>query len=243
MRSPFTPPRRRTAPEVLDDPACDPGLRERSLRDVARANRLLGGRRAVRSEVRRALRTFRGEVGELTLLDVGTGLGDIPRALRALSRAEGVALRLVGLDAAASLAAAARPALDDSVCGDALALPFASRSVDIVTCSQVLHHFDEAGARALLREMHRVARRRVIVSDLRRSRLAAAGLWLVSRPMGFHPVSRADGILSILKGFRATELRTLVREAVGAEATVRRRLGFRLTATWAVADTPAVAEG
>ena len=66
-----------------------------------------------------------------------------------------------------------------TVAGDALALPFATDSVDVVTCSQVLHHFEQGDSLRLLGELTRVARRRVIVAELRRSRTAAAGLWLV----------------------------------------------------------------
>jgi len=77
--------------------------------------------------------------------------------------------------------------------GDARALPLADRSVDIVICSQVLHHFFDGETAQVLRELDRVARLRVIVADLQRSRLAAAGIWLASFLLAFHPVSRHDG--------------------------------------------------
>lgn len=119
------------------------------------------------------------------------------------------------------------------LCADALALPFADRSMDFVTCSQLLHHFEAPSALALLRELHRVARRWVIVSELRRSWAAAAGIWLASYPLGFHPVSRHDGVVSVFRGFRREELRTLVHDAVARDADVRDHLGFRTTAAWA----------
>jgi ubiquinone/menaquinone biosynthesis C-methylase UbiE len=115
---------------------------------------------------------------------------------------------------------------------DALQLPLGDRSVDIAMCSQVLHHFDRAGAMTVLRELHRVARLRVIVSDLHRSWFAAAGIWLASFPLFFHPVSRHDGVLSVLRGFTRRELDELVRSTVGQQAEVRYRLGFRVTASW-----------
>jgi SAM-dependent methyltransferase len=233
MNSPFTP-RRRRGIEVLDDPAVDPRIRERSLGDVARANALFGGARAVLAELEIALRTLPSR--DATLLDVGSGLGDIPRRAVALAERSGVRLRAIGVDRAECVARTASGAGLSVVCASGLALPFRDRSVDLVTCSQLLHHFEDTDAIVLLREMHRVARHRVIVSELRRSWLAAAGIWLASYPLGFHPVSRHDGIVSVLRGFRAPELRALVGRAVARDADVRDRAGFRTTAAWAPAE-------
>jgi SAM-dependent methyltransferase len=119
--------------------------------------------------------------------------------------------------------------------GDGLALPFRSRSIDVVICSQVLHHFEGEPMLALLREMHRVARVRVVVSDLRRSYLAAAGFWLATWPLRFHPISRHDGVVSVMRGFTPDDLAAAVRDAVGVEPGVARRLGWRVTTSWSPA--------
>jgi ubiquinone/menaquinone biosynthesis C-methylase UbiE len=142
----------------------------------------------------------------------------------------------VGLDSALELARASRTALGITVCGDALRLPFADRSVEIVMCSQVLHHFAGKDALQLLREMNRVARVRVVISDIRRSWLAAAGLWLVSFPLRFHAVSRHDGVVSVMRGFTAAELADTVNQAVSLRPVVHRRRGFRVTTSWAPVD-------
>ncbi|MDE3127367.1 MAG: methyltransferase domain-containing protein, partial [Gemmatimonadota bacterium] len=123
--------------------------------------------------------------------------------------------------------------------GDALALPFRSGAVDFVVCSQLLHHFEFPGARRVLGELHRVARRAVIVSDLRRSWIAAGGFWLASWPLGFHPITRHDGVTSVRRGFVAAELAALVREATGAAPRIARHAGYRLTARWTVAGSGA----
>ena len=228
-------PRRRRGVERLDEPGVPAAVRLRSLRDVARSNALFGGRRAVLAEVDRALRM----VGpRATLLDVGTGLGDVPAAAVRLARRRGVALAAFGVDLAPELARAARGRMDGALCGDAFRLPFADRSVDVVTCSQLLHHFPDAEVRTLLVELDRVARHRVVIGELRRSWLAAGGFWLASWPLAFHPVTRHDGVLSVLRGFTAGELRALVRHAVGRAAEVRSRLGWRVTAAWTPAPEP-----
>jgi hypothetical protein len=81
--------------------------------------------------------------------------------------------------------------------------------------------------------MNRVARVRVIISDIRRSWIAMAGLWLVSYPLRFDSVSRYDGIISIRRGFTRSELEETVAEAIRAEPRVTYRRGFRVTASWA----------
>src|SRR6185437_5373456 len=212
--------------EILDSPDVDPVIVTRSLADVARANALFGGVSSAIHEIEDALAGFDSTA---TLLDVGTGLGDIPCRARTIAKKKGVELTTIGLDAACELATASRSAVSYAVCGDALRLPFADGSIDIVMCSQVLHHFSGINALKLLREMNRVARARVIVSDLRRSWLAAAGLWLVSFPLRFHAVSRHDGVVSVMRGFTPNELSDTVHEAVARRPRARRRRGFRVT--------------
>ena len=222
-------PKRRRGAEILDDPSVDPAIRERSIADVTRSNTLLGGRRAAVA----AFASIQSSLGDhATVLDVGTGLADIPDRVRDVAAANGRTVLSIGVDEAWSLLDADRSRLDAGVCANALSLPFRDHSVDVVMCSQILHHFDDIGADAFLREMNRVARRAVIISDLRRSWIAAGGFWLVSFPLRFHRVTRHDGVLSVLRGFTASELQRLIQAATGVAPVVERRLGWRLSAVW-----------
>lgn len=196
---------------------------------MTRSNALLGGAAAVLSELGRVIPSLGARA---SLLDVGTGLADIPARARTLAARRDVLLTTIGVDEAASLAGAAASVLDASTCADVRRLPFASSSVDVVTCSQLLHHFETSEIPAVLRELDRVARVAVIVSDLRRAWFAAGGFWLVTWILGFHAVTRHDGVVSVLRGFTARELRDHVHGATGQHARVRRHLGYRLTATW-----------
>src|SRR6185312_2284075 len=74
-------PRPRRGREYLDEAEqMDARVVRRSLGDVARANALFGGTRAVLAELARAVRHAPGGRRPVTLLDVGTGRGDIPAA-------------------------------------------------------------------------------------------------------------------------------------------------------------------
>ena len=218
--------------ELLDDPRADPLAVDRELRDIARLNALFGGTRAVVRELAPffARGAGRGD-GQWTLLDVGTGLGDIPRAAARAARRHGLALRLVGVErnrTAARLARTSEPGVPlASILADGGVLPLASRSVDVIVASQVLHHVPSRTAARWVAEFDRVARRAVVLADLRRSRVAMAGVWLASFPLGFGAVTRHDAVVSLRRGYTRREMNDLL-VAAGAPPVARYRPGFRV---------------
>lgn len=222
-------PTRRRGEEILDDPSVDAATRLRSIADVTRSNRLFGGLRAAERAI---AQSTPADVDAFSLLDVGTGLADIPADLSRRLARRGVRVTTIGLDEAVDLLPEAGRALTYAVCGRVGALPFRDASIDVVLCSQLLHHFPDDGLAAVIAELDRVARNRVIIADLRRSWIAAAGFWLASFPLRFHRVTRHDGVVSVLRGFTAAELRRAVVSAVGAEPSIEHWLGFRLTVSW-----------
>ena len=225
----LTPRERRRGHELLDDKSTPEEDRERAMDDLARSNRLFGGMTSVLGALRDVWPTLPERA---TLLDVGTGMGDIPSAAVAAARARDVALTTIGVDFYPHHAGLARHRVSASAAGDALALPFADASADVVTCSQLLHHFFGDHPRALIAELHRVARHWVILSDLRRNRMAAAAWLVASKALRFHAITRMDGVTSVLRGFTADELDRLVTDVTGVQPTVRSGVFWRLTATW-----------
>jgi SAM-dependent methyltransferase len=220
-----------TGTELLDDPGADPAIVARSLRNIARANWWFGGWAAVRHGLGQVLEGHATPGPPLTLLDVGTGMGDLPcHAVRWAAR-RGLAIRPLGLD---RHTAAARLATGQSVptavgCGGEL--PFRDRGVDLVVVSQLAHHLDDASCQALFRECDRVARVGVVVADLRPSRLAALGFRLGGALLRFDPVTIDDGVTSLHRGFTASRLAALLSRA-GIEAAVAPRPGARIVAWW-----------
>lgn len=225
------------ADERLDEPEHDPRVLADSLRDLASVNRWLGGTRAVLT----ALRSVLPAGG--SLLDVGTGAGDIPRALARLARRRGEPARIVGCDLHAQTVAIAAawcapfPEIR-IVRGDALALPFPDRAFDVALLSLTFHHFDDDAQIVALRELARVARRAIVVNELERSwpnyigaRLLAATLWRGNR------LTRHDGPLSVLRSFTADELLARARAAGLASPRVARGFFYRLVLTADAAGT------
>jgi SAM-dependent methyltransferase len=228
--------------ELLDDPAADPAAVAESLRNIGRANRWFGGTWAVRHGLGRVLGDLpRGT--ELTLADLGTGLGDLPSAAVRWAARRGLRLRAVGLERSP---VAARLALRGGtpygtpygipcVIGCAGAIPFRDKSVDVVLVSQVAHHLAAESAVRLFRACDRLARRGVIVADLRRGLLGPLAFRVGALALRFDRVTKADGITSLRRGYTQDELRALLLWA-GVRATVERRPGYRLVATWRPAD-------
>lgn len=222
-------PARRYDTELLDEPGTNDELVLRTIRDISHSNALFQGTRAAVAELARWFATLPRDA---TLLDVGTGAGDVPRAAQLAAVRHGISLRTYGLDTEMVLAREAGTRLSHVVRASGLAIPAKSGSVDVVMCSQTLHHFRGDAALTLLREMDRVARVAVVVSDLRRSWFAASGFWLASFPLRFHSVTRHDGVLSVLRGFTQEELSDAVCDAVGVHPVINRRLGYRITTSW-----------
>ena len=230
--------------ELLDDPRADSGAVRRELRDIARLNSLFGGTRAVVRELETIFKAGTRDGGPgtgttWTLLDVGTGLGDIPRAAAIAARRHGITLRLIGVELNRSAAAAARDVNGGDrlalVLADGSALPLRPRSVDIVIASQVLHHLPRDVAVRWIAAFGTLARRAVVLADLRRSRVAMAALWFVSHPLGFSRETRHDGVLSLQRGYTREEFNEMLL-AAGVRPVTRYRPGFRVVAAWETSD-------
>ena len=222
--------------ELLDDPCADPTLVRRQLSDIARLNALFGGTHAVLEALEPIFRRS-GNVqratcnGHWTLLDVGSGSGDITRAAVVAAHRHGIELTPVGIDLNRTAARLARSGGVATIVADGSRLPLRPRSVDVIVASQVLHHLPRAIAVRWIATFDRVARRTVVLADLRRSRVAMAGVWAASFCLAMSGVSRHDAVLSLKRGYTREEFRDMLRDA-DVQAVARYRPGARIVAAW-----------
>ncbi|MBV8556357.1 MAG: methyltransferase domain-containing protein [Planctomycetaceae bacterium] len=221
-------PTRRDEPELMDAPGLPEAEVADAYRVLRRVNRQLGHLRSIERELRVFLDEDRLTGGRVSILDVGSGSGDLPRALRERSEGWGIGGVVVALDRDPTAVALAHRQRLEVVQGDALRLPFADGSIDLVTAIKFAHHFHGEDLHRLLAEMARVARRRVVVLDIRRHWLAYWGFVAWSRLATRNRLVRFDGPLSVLRGFTAGELVELARPLLEFAWTVRSYAGFQL---------------
>lgn len=215
--------------EHLDQPRIDEDELCRSLDDLAAVNRWLGGYRALRLHLQDLAGRRRDEI---RILDVGAG--DAATLLH-LRKWAPDGWRFVGAEVHPQVAALALERSRGSdeveiVRADGLQLPFRDRSFDAAFCTLTLHHFDDEDAVALVGEMARVSRLRVVVNDLERSLPHYLGALLLARTLWRNsPITRHDGPLSVRRSFTRAELRAIGRGAGLRKARVHRHAVFRLT--------------
>lgn len=213
-------------PELLDLGGVPDHEVAASLADIRFVNTWLGGHRTFATALRPFLAEARQRGRPLTLLDVGCGSADLPSHLQA--REPGL-VRAFGLDLKPGHLRQA-PASIHRVAGDVFAPPFPERSFDVVACSLFLHHLDGEEVPRVLSALWRLARRALVVNDLRRAQVPHAFARLVFPRLFRSPVSVHDGLVSIRRSFTPGELREAFAAAGLPTVTVTRVFPYRLAA-------------
>jgi SAM-dependent methyltransferase len=227
MRS-WTTPSRREAPPGFG--AATPALARRSLDELAAANRFCRGTRSVVMSV--APLVARVPAGEIRVLDVGSGGGDIARGLVLWGREAGHRLQVVAIDRNSEAVARAADrscgfAEIQHVRGDACDLPFGPDSFDFVLSSMMLHYFTLDDAAQLLARFARIAKRAVVIADVERHWFPYRAIGVLACLTGGRLV-RPQFRRTVLEGFTRNELAGLAESAGFAHWRIRRCFPYRL---------------
>lgn len=196
-----------TAIELMDDADCDLAALRRTYRQFRTVNALVAGWRQCYAAL---IRPQLSSVRTSTLLDVGSGGGDLARAFATWAARDGLLLAVTGIDPderahAFAVGQPSPPGVTFSRT-DTRALVAAGARFDLVTSNHLLHHLDRDGLAGLLEDSRLLARQLVVHNDIRRSRLAYAGYAVLSRPFARRSFVRHDGLLSIRRSYTAEEL-------------------------------------
>lgn len=222
--------------EHIDKGDYSPEEFEGCMVELRRVNRWLGDARALRRSLLAEIEQAGLEY--FSLIDVGAGSGELLRVAanwlrRQDSRRKKCGARFVGVElnarAAREIGEQSRDLGEISaVRGDALQLSFAEATFDYAICSLFTHHFKDRQVVAVLRELSRVARRRIFVIDLHRHPFAYYFYITVGRLFLHNRLLREDGALSILRSFKPDELANLANQAGLEDIKVVRTFPYRL---------------
>jgi 2-polyprenyl-3-methyl-5-hydroxy-6-metoxy-1,4-benzoquinol methylase len=218
---------------MMDLPGNPSWLLEEDLANLRVFNRHFGGYRSALRGVQRLIDDKK--LDRFSLLDVGTGSGDIPAGLAGWARSRGIGASFTALEAEpVTVAAAARqtrayPEIN-LVRGDGLAPPFQSASFDFVLASQFLHHFSENHIVTLLKTWSGIARRAIIISDLVRHPVAYYGISALTKLFTRNVMTLTDAPLSVHRAFTITEWGELFRRAGVGRVEIFSVFPFRMLA-------------
>jgi hypothetical protein len=220
--------RRADLPELLDGPLQADTELAGNLADLARINRWSGGDLLLHAAVRRLIEPLPER--RFSLLDVGGSDGNGLSSVVAWAARRQLSCRGLLLDRSRPVLQLANRRRQPEVRllqGDACRLPLGDRSVDLVSCSLVLHHFSAAPAQMMLREMARVARVGVIVDDLLRSHVGLLAALVLGHLLTSNRLTRHDAPLSVRRAFRPVELAPLLVGATLQPVWQRTIPGYR----------------
>lgn len=186
---------------------------ERSLLDLQRINRWLGGIPIYRALVRR----FRPR----SILDIGTGTSDL------LESVPHVPLR-IGLDFKIDhLLYPRNDARVLRVVGDARRLPFRDDAVDLITSAHFVHHFSPDDNVAMFDEALRVSRIGVAANDTQRHYAPLLFVRLLGALGLFGRITVHDAPASVRQAYTTGEARAIADRTRASRSKVLTKWPFR----------------
>jgi len=186
-----------------------------NLEELEVINKRLGGNGVVLD----ALGKMLGKRGEaVEIVDLGTGGGDLPRAIVDWARKKDLPLRVIGVDANPFMIEFSRNKARDYPeitfeTADIFSPEFQNRTFDIALCSLFCHHFSDPALAQLFQQMAAQSRLGFIINDLHRNRLAWWGIRFLTWLFRGSYLVRHDGPLSVLRAFKRQELEAILQTA------------------------------
>ena len=168
---------------------------------------------------------------EVSIFDLGCGSGDMLRAVADFGRKNNFLFKLTGIDANEYTVNYARQLSANYpeisyIKMDILADKFAGLSFDIVIMTLFLHHFKEQEIEDLLIPIVNKTKMGVVINDLHRSSAAYYLFKGISFFIKNHMVKK-DGAISVLRGFKKSELIFISKKLKDSVSTIRWKWAFR----------------
>lgn len=199
---------RTTEEEIMDDFSLEGEELRDALDKIAIINQFLGGNRLTLKGVKQLLLT---DKKEFTIIDVGCGNGDMLRTIADFGAKNNLKFNLIGIDANAFTIQHAKQLSSNYEnitykCLDIFDKAFSEIKYDIVLCTLTLHHFKTKQIDYLIQLFSKQASIGIVINDLHRNSIAYRLFQLLCFVFRLNKMSREDGLISILRGFKKEEL-------------------------------------
>ncbi|EEF61260.1 methyltransferase domain-containing protein [Pedosphaera parvula] len=217
--------RRTLQAEYFDEPDRPQADLVEGYRILGRFNRLFMLARSFQTLVPH----FLGEIRcrKLSLLDLGAGDGFLTKQLAGWASEMGWDWKVTNFDL--NPRALKLSGTDGCVAGSALALPFREQSFDVVIASQMTHHFmADSEVRNHFKEAWRTTGGLLLITDLHRNLAFYLAMQAILRISGVPAHFRSDALLSVKRGWRVNDWKSLADEAGIPEAKVWLYAGTRI---------------
>jgi len=196
--------------EIMDDFDLQGAELKRTLQDLDKVNKWLGGNKITLEGVEKVIASMCFQQ-PLQIVDVGCGNGSVLKEVAQFGRKKGIKMQLKGIDANPHTIEIAR-----ENCGDfpeiefepqdVFSEAFAKEKSDIVLCTLTLHHFKDDEIKRLLQVFTEKSQMGIVINDLKRSRLAYRLFQLFCAVFINNDIAREDGLISIKRSFRKKDL-------------------------------------
>ncbi len=208
---------------------------EQSFRDMARYNRFTCAASCLYRPIRRSCldRESLRDGPSVRLLDLASGVGDLPIDWAKRAKRDKLNLEITALDNNATAVDAHRQSATEAGVSieviqlDCLKDPLPT-GFDIVTCSMFMHQLNQHQVFCLLQSMEQASRcGALLVCDLDRSRLSRAMVACISRLTGSSPIFHENLKQAMRSAFTREQFGKLATAALARPVKVRRCLPGR----------------
>ena len=216
--------------EIMDDFSLEGQELQEALDKIASINQLLGGNKLTLQGVEKLLQNKPQSI--ITVVDVGCGNGDMLRALADYAKLRNIQVQLIGIDANAFTINYAQKLSEDYPmisyqCEDIFSEVFSQMNYDIILCTLTLHHFKNKQIDYLTQLFTKQSRIGVVINDLHRSAIAYRLFQLICFVFGLNRMSKEDGLVSILRGFKKSELVEFSKKINVSKQIIQWKWAFR----------------